>query len=146
MIKLSYVTNGKIIIELEGFTFGFHEIDPSDNVKRYLVEGNRLELEVTDMKWFSEWGVIELVPCKDAHVSTPLNNRRRSIKVTCDATSWGCYATAQIVLERNGQVVFNDNFQSSLKGPIGDSKRTKEYPVIDYSIRKRVIDLIKKAS
>jgi hypothetical protein len=138
MIKLSYVTNGKITIEVEGFTFGFHEIDPSDNVKRYFVESNKLELEVTDMKWFSEWGVIELVPCKDSH--------RRSIKVTCDATSWGCYATAQMVLERNGQVVFNDNFQSSLKGPIGDSKRTKEYPVIDYSIRKRVIDLIKKAS
>ena len=131
MIKLSYVTNGKITIEVEGFTFGFHEIDPSDNVKRYFVESNKLELEVTDMKWFSEWGVIELVACKDSH--------RRSIKVTCDATT-------QIVLERNAQVVFNDNFQSSLKGPIGDSKRTKEYPVIDYSIRKRVIDLIKKAS
>ena len=51
-----------------------------------------------------------------------------------------------MILERNGQVIFTDNFQSSLKGPLGESKRTKEYPVVGSICRKKVIDLIKKAS
>ena len=71
---------------------------------------------------------------------------KRSIKVTCDSISWGWFATAQMILERNGQVIFTDNFQSSLKGPLGESKRTKEYPVVGSICRKKVIDLIKKAS
>lgn len=120
MIKLYYVTNGDMKIELENMTFGKHEKEPVDNVKSFICKNKELYLVAENMKAFTNCGVIEL---KIEGKKEPIINA----SVTAD--SWGWFATAQIVLEKDGQVIFNDNFQSGLKGPVGNPTRYKSYPV-----------------
>ena len=72
------------------------------------------------MGTFTNWGVVELKP--DGK-NTPIVN------ANIDSDSWGWYATAQIMIEVDGEIMLNDNFQSGLKGPIGDPEKTKSYPL-----------------
>ncbi len=122
MLKLHFVTNGIMTISLEGIAFGKHKKDPEDNIKSYFTNAVEVNVAAKDMDEFTEEGVIELTPDS--------SKKQGTINVTIDAESWGRVGTAQIVLEKDNQVVFNDNFQSGIKGPIGDPKRQKSYPVI----------------
>ena len=44
MIKLHYITNGDMNIELENMTFGKHEKDPVDNVKSFICKNKQISL------------------------------------------------------------------------------------------------------
>ena len=120
MIKLHYITNGNMNIELENMTFGKHEKDPVDNVKSFICKNKQISLIEKNMGTFTNWGVVELKP--DGK-NTPIVN------ANIDSDSWGWYATAQIMIEVDGEIMLNDNFQSGLKGPIGDPEKTKSYPL-----------------
>ena len=120
MIKLYYVTNGDMKIELENMTFGKHEKDPADNVKSFICKNKEISLVAENMGVFTNWGVIEL---------EPEGKKQPILNASIDSDSWGWYATAQIVIEIDGQVIINDNFQSGLKGPVGDPKKIKSFPI-----------------
>ncbi len=122
MLKLRFVTNGIMTISLDSLAFGKHKKDPEDNIKSYFTNAVEVNVAAKDMDEFTEEGVIELTP--------DTRKKQGTINVTIDSESWGRVGTAQIVLEKDGQVVFNDNFQSGIKGPIGDPSRQKSYPVI----------------
>ena len=123
MLNLHFITTGLMVINLEGLKLGTHLKDPLDNVKSYLTKSDEIILETMDIKFFSNWGCIELKPTE--------KNKQGIIKVSIDSEVWGWQGTAQIILERNGQIIFNDNFQSGTRGPIGDPKRFKSYPVLE---------------
>jgi hypothetical protein len=122
MLKLHFVTNGIMAISLDGLAFGKHKKDPEDNLKSYFTNAAEVNVAAKDMDEFTEEGIIELTPDS--------SKKQGVIKVTIDSEHWGRIGTAQIALEKDGQIVFNDNFQSGIKGPIGDPKRQKSYPVI----------------
>ena len=124
MLKLHFITTGIMTVSLEGVKLGDHLKDPEYNIKSYLTKPDQIILEAREMKFFTDWGSIILEPTKKAKPG-------RVIEVSIDSEKWGWYATAQIVLERNGQVIFNDNFQSGTKGPVGDSKRVKSYSILE---------------
>ena len=123
MLNLHFITTGLMVINLEGLKLGTHLKDPLDNVKSYLTKSDEIILETMDIKFFSNWGCIELKQTE--------KNKQGIIKVSIDSEVWGWQGTAQIILERNGQIIFNDNFQSGTRGPIGDPKRFKSYPVLE---------------
>lgn len=123
MLKLHFITTGIMTISLEGLKLGDHIKDPTYNIKSYLTKPDQIILEAKEMKFFTDWGCIVIDPAKK-------DKQGRVIEVSIDSENWGWYATAQIILERNGQIIFNDNFQSGTRGPIGNPKRFKSYPVL----------------
>ncbi|MBC7474048.1 MAG: hypothetical protein H7263_07120 [Candidatus Sericytochromatia bacterium] len=123
MLKLFFTTSGKMTLEFEGLILGNHDKEPIFNAKSYITAPNKIILEAEDMKKFTDWGCIELLPVKDA--------KDKVIAITIGSDVWGWYGTAQIALEKDGQVVFNDNFQSGVKGPIGNANRFRTYPVLN---------------
>ena len=127
MLKLHFITTGIMIISLEGLKLGDHLKDPTYNIKSYLTKPDQIILEAKEMKFFTDWGCIVLDQAKK-------DKQGRVIEVSIDSETWGWYSTAQIVLERNGQIIFNDNFQSGTRGPIGDPKRFKSYPVLQENL------------
>ena len=120
MIKLHYITNGDMKIELENMTFGKHEKDPVDNVKSFICKDKEISLVAENMRVFTNWGTIEVIP-QEKKIGV--------IHASIDSDSWGWVATAQIMIEKDSQIMINDNFQSGLKGPVGDPKKTKSYPI-----------------
>lgn len=122
MLKLHFITSGIMIISLEGIKLGTHLKDPVYNIKSYLTKPDQVLIEAKEMKFFTDWGCILLEPNPKA--------KDKIINVSIDSDNWGWYATAQVVLEQDGQIIFNDNFQSGTKGPIGNPIRTKSYPVL----------------
>ena len=119
-----------MIISLEGLKLGNHLKDPANNIRSYITKPDEIILEAKEMKYFTDWGCIVLDPAK--------KDKQKIIKVCIDSETWGWYATAQIILERDGQIIFNDNFQSATKGPIGDARRYKSFPIL-------IEDLLAKA-
>ena len=107
-------------IELENMFFGRHEKDPVDNVKSFISRNKEISLVAENMGTFTNWGVIEVIP---------ESKKQPIINATIDSDSWGWFATAQIMVEMDGQIIINDNFQSGLKGPVGDPKKTKSFPI-----------------
>lgn len=120
MAKLHFITSGDLIIKLEGLSFGKSFKDPSYNVKRYIFNKNQLEIFAQDMKDFTDWGIIEL---------NDLTPYQGFISVSIDSQTLGWFGTAQIALEVKGQIIINDNFQSGVKGLVGDPKKIKKYAI-----------------
>ncbi|MGZ5245366.1 MAG: hypothetical protein ACXWD4_15700, partial [Bacteroidia bacterium] len=58
-----------------------------------------------------------------------LNPGTGYITVTIDSDTNFWYGTAQIAIFVNGTCILNDNFQSGVKGPVGDPKKVKRYPI-----------------
>jgi hypothetical protein len=75
------------------------------------------------MGFFTDWGIIELEPIK--------GSKEKSINVCIDSEVWAWYGTAQILLVRDGQIIISDNFQSGTRGPVGNPKRYRSYPVLE---------------
>jgi hypothetical protein len=117
---LQFTTSGNMTIDLDGFSFGKHTVDPTTNVKSYITNENQLLLNAKDMNKFTNWGSIELFD-----ISPDMGYI--TVSITSDTLLW--YGTAQIALWVNGQCILNDNFQSGVKGPLGDPRTTKKYPV-----------------
>ncbi len=120
MIRIHYITNAEMQIDLENMFFGKHVKDPSINIKHFSCNSKEIEILADKIGQFTDWGVIELVP---------ENKKQAIINVSIDVDNWACIGTAQILIEKDGQVVFNDNFQSGMSGPIGHPKKTKSYPI-----------------
>lgn len=118
--QLNYITSGKMEIFLDGMKFGKHFKDPQQNVKHYETQVSKLELESADQGNFTEWGSIELIDV------SPWNGK---IIISIDCDKWAFFGTAQFQLIINGQIVLSDNFQSGVKGPIGDPKAIKQYAI-----------------
>lgn len=118
--QLNYITSGKMEIILDGMKFGRHFKDPQINVKHYETKETKLELDSADHGNFTEWGSIELIDL------TPWNGR---IIVSIDCDKWAFFGTAQFQLIINGQIVLSDNFQSGVRGPLGDPKQAKQYAI-----------------
>lgn len=112
-----------MMINLEGLSLGQHQKDPSSNVKSYLTEPSKISLEAEDMGYFTDWGIIELKPEKIF--------QKRAINISIDSEKWGWYASAGILLQRDGQIIFSENFQSGTKGPIGNPMRFRSYPILE---------------
>lgn len=120
MLKLHFITSGKMDIDLEGLSIDFHVRDPIYNVKTYSADDKTISVNADDMKFFTDWGCVTLKESKA---------KQKTIKVCIDSEKWGWYATAQIMIEKNGQIIFNDNFQSGTRGPVGDPRRIKTFVV-----------------
>ena len=106
-------------ISLEGFHLGQHQKDPRLNLITFSTNDSQIILNVKDMKFFTDWGIIELVPVK--------NVKQRVINVSIDSDVWAWYATAQIILFRDEKIIFSDNFQSGTRGPLGNPIRFRSY-------------------
>jgi len=120
MHKILFITNGRLDLTLENASFGKHYKDPSDNVKSFFSTKNEIQLVSDDIGRFTSWGLIELIP--DA-------GKLPIINACVTGDNWGWFATAHLVLEKDGQIIFNDNFQSGLIGPVGNPTTHKSYPV-----------------
>lgn len=118
--QLYYLTTGKMKINLDGMRFGKHLKDPQKNVKFFGTKAETLELESVDPDLFTDHGVIELID------NEPWEGY---LMVSIDCEKWGWYATAQIQVVMNGQVILSDNFQSGVKGPVGDPLKKKQYAI-----------------
>lgn len=120
MLKLYFITSGKMEIELEGLSIDYHIRDPVYNVKNYSTDDKKIFVNADDMKFFTDWGCVNL---KES------NTKQKIVKVCADSEKWGWYATVQIMIEKNGQIIFNDNFQSGTRGPVGDPRKVKTFVV-----------------
>ena len=118
--QFNFITSGSMLVQLEGLMFGNHMKDPVQNVKTYAVSGNEVTLDAANENTFTDWGEIELLEAGPGP---------RFITVTIDSPNWGWYGTAQFSLYVNGQNILNDNFQSGVRGPVGDPRRVKRYAV-----------------
>ena len=98
MIKLHYITNGDMNLELENMTFGKHEKDPVDNVKSFTCRNKEINLKANNMNHFTNWGVIELIPEK---------GKQPILNASVSADSWGWYATAQLMVEIDEEIIIN---------------------------------------
>ncbi len=117
---LNYITSGKMEIFLDGIKFGKHFKDPQQNVKHYGTQESKLELYSANEGNFTEWGSIELID---------ISQWNGTITVSIDCDKWAFFGTAQFQLIINGQIILSDNFQSGIKGPIGNPKVTKQYAI-----------------
>lgn len=88
-----------------------------------MTKPDSIYLEAKDMSQFTDWGIVELKPL-------PKVNERRVV-VMIDSQTWGWYGSAEIVLVKDGQVIASENFQSGTRGPIGDPRRYRSYPVLE---------------
>jgi hypothetical protein len=118
MAQFRFTTSGSMNIRLTGLSFGQHLHDPCQNVKTFIVNPHEITLVATDEKSFTDWGMIEL--------SDEAAGAGR-MDVTIDSDAWGWYGTAQFAVIANGQVILNDNFQSGVRGPVGDPSVVKHY-------------------
>lgn len=123
MLKLHFITSGILDIQLSNVHLGLVVKAPLSNLASYLTEPFRIYLEAKDMGYFTDWGIIELIPVK--------NDQPKIIRVMIDSQVWAWFGTADIFLERNGQIVFHENFQSGTKGPLGNPKRYRSYQVLE---------------
>jgi hypothetical protein len=124
MFKLHFITNAEMRINIEGMNLGKHVKDPVSNVKSYSTKQDEILVVADDPDYFTDWGCIELVPEE--------RSKKSEVNVSIDTDKWGWAGTAQIMLEKDGQIIFNDNFQSGTKGPLGNPKRTKVFPIPSY--------------
>lgn len=120
MAEFHFITSGNMTIELRGLCFGRHIRDPRGNIKSYITNDHQIELDASDQSDFTGEGIIELLDEGPG---------RGTITVTIDSPNMGWYGTAQIALYVNGSNILNDNFQSGVRGPFGDPRKTKVYPV-----------------
>ena len=120
MAEFQFTTSGHMTIRLEGLAFGRHIKDPRRNVKTFTADPEEIALVANDMGDFTDWGRIELHDRAEG---------RGTITVTVTSETWGWFGTAQIALIANGQYILNDNFQSGVKGPVGDPSKMKRYSV-----------------
>lgn len=118
--QLNYITSGKMEIFLEGITIGKHFKDPQQNVKHFGTQVSKIELESADQGNFTEWGSIELIDV------TPYTGL---ITVSIDCDKWFFFGSAQFQLIVNGQIILSDNFQSGVRGPLGNPKKVKRYAI-----------------
>jgi hypothetical protein len=110
-------------VELSGFLLGQAVKGPVTNVKTFLTGPDNIYLEAYDMGYFTDWGIIELKPVSDS--------KEQTVKVMIDSQLWGWYGTAQILIVRDGHIITSDNFQSGVRGPVGNPKRYRSYPVLE---------------
>ncbi|MEK7432922.1 MAG: hypothetical protein AABZ74_07310 [Cyanobacteriota bacterium] len=120
MIKLHYITNGDMNIELENMIFGKHEEIPVENVKSFNSKERELSLKSNNINHFTNWGIVELFP-EDKKLGI--------INVSIDSNSWGRIATAQIMIEKNKNIIINNNFQSEKKELNKNSKKSNSVTV-----------------
>jgi hypothetical protein len=123
VLKLHFITSGSLTVKLSGFYLDRVAKGPAQNLKTFLTGPDNIYLEAKDMGYFTDWGIVELKPVA--------GEKERSVIVMIDSLVWGWYGTAQIVLFRDGQIIASDNFQSGVKGPVGDPKRYRSYPVLE---------------
>ncbi|UTD16368.1 hypothetical protein HER15_13200 [Tenacibaculum mesophilum] len=121
--QLYFITSGKMTIQLNGMAFGKHLKDPVKNIKHFGTKQHSLELVSNNPNNFTDWGIIELID---------LNPSMGQLTVSIDCDDWGWFGTAQIQLKMNNQIVLNDNFQSGVKGPIGNPLRIKRFPITNF--------------
>ena len=120
MLKLHFVTSGYMLINLEELSIDYQIIDPIYNVKTFITKPNQIVLDSENLKFFTDWGLVALSESKA---------KNRIIKVTLDCDKWGWYSSAQIIIERDGHIILNDNFQSGTRGPIGNPAKVRNYKV-----------------
>ncbi len=118
--QLNYITSGRMEIFVDGMKFGKHFRDPKINVKHFGTQVSKIELEAADQGNFTEWGSIELID---------LEPWTGNLMVTIDCDKWAFFGTAQFQLVINGQIVLSDNFQSGVRGPVGDPKKKKQFAI-----------------
>ena len=121
MLRLRFATSGTMTIKLEGLSITKHIRDPTANVKTYLASTTEITIIAKDMKTYSDFGVIELAVIQSAKVKV--------INVCIDSDVWAWYGSAQTIIDKDGQILLNDNFQSGVRGPVGNPKRYKSYSV-----------------
>lgn len=121
--RLHLATSGNMTVRLFGVAINKHLHDPAHNVKSYIVEPHEIIFNAADQNDFTDWAVLELVD-----ESPGLG----FIEVTVDSPTLGWYGTAQVAVVVNGQVVMNDNFQSGVRGPLGDPRKTKRYKLLNF--------------
>jgi hypothetical protein len=108
-------------IRLSGLRFGNKVHDPGRNLKTYVINEHEITLVAQDQKIFTDSGVIERI---DEAPGTGM------MDVTIDSEAWGWYGTAQFsVVAGNGRNILNDNFQSGVRGPVGDPCVVKHYRI-----------------
>ena len=121
MLILRFATSGIMNISLEGLTIVRHIKDPTANVKSYVTNSKGVSLIADNMRSFTDFGTVELIPIKSA--------KEMSINVSINSEEWGWYGSAQTVFSNNGTLIVNDNFQSGVKGPAGNPIKFNSYPV-----------------
>jgi hypothetical protein len=117
------MTSGNLSITLAGLSLGLVARAPALNSRTFLTKPDSLYLEAKDMDKFTDWGIIELKPVAGA--------KERSVNVMIDSEVWGWYGSAQIAIVKDGQIISSDNFQSGVKGPVGNPKRYRSYPILE---------------
>jgi hypothetical protein len=121
MAEFRFTTSGDMTITLEGLQFGEHMRDPRSNVKSFIAHPTQIVINAADQKEFTGLGVIQLLDLNPG--------QRGYMTVSIDSPTMGWYGTAQVAVIVNGQNIINDNFQSGVKGPLGDPRNTKRYAV-----------------
>jgi hypothetical protein len=116
------MTSGNLTITLVGVSLDRVARAPLLNSKTFLTKPDSIYLEAKDMSQFTDWGIVELKPIPKA--------KEMRVEVMIDSESWGWYGSAQIALVKDGQVIASENFQSGTKGPVGNPKRYRSYPVL----------------
>jgi hypothetical protein len=120
MAIFRFTTSGNLHIELQGLEFGAHRKDPKSNVKTYITHPKELTLNAADQSKFTDWGEIELI---DRAPGTG------HLIATIDSPTLGWYGTAQFAIFVGSSNILNDNFQSGVRGPLGDPSLRKTYRV-----------------
>lgn len=121
MLILRFATNGIMNISLEGLAIARHIKDPIINIRSFETNSKGVSLIADNIKNFTDFGTVELIPIK--------GTKEMSINVSINSESWGWYASSEIIITNNDTIVVNDNFQSGLKGPVGNPIRFNSYPV-----------------
>lgn len=121
MAQLEFTTNGDMTITLEGLAFGKSVRDPRKNVKSYGVKPRQVHFHAEKPDADSDWAILEI---------RDLTPHTGYITVTIDSSHLGWYTNAQIVLRSDsGQLILQDFFQSGTRGPLGDPKKVRRYPI-----------------
>lgn len=121
MLILQFATSGIMSISLEGLAISKHLKEPVLNIKSYVSNSKEINLAANDMKTFTDFGAVELIPIKSA--------KQISINISVNSDQWAWFGSAQTILDRDGHLIINDTFQSGIKGPVGNPIRFNSYPV-----------------
>jgi hypothetical protein len=121
--RLNFAVAGKMTIHLDGLGFGKQLQAPTQNIKHFGVKQNELVLNSIHCDKSTNWGSMQLID---------LEPWEGYIVVSIDSDDIPWKAQGRIQLYINNQLVLDDTLESGVKGPMGDPKKKKQYPIANF--------------
>lgn len=121
--RLNFAVAGKLTIHLDGLGFGQQLQAPRQNVQHFGVQRNQIDLYSVHCDKSTDWVSMQLID---------LEPWEGYILVTIDSEDIPWKAQGRIQLYINNQLVLDDTIESGVKGPIGDPKKKRQYPIANF--------------